>query len=186
MKNLITILLLSILTITVNAQTSLETAVLKELNTYRAKNHLCTLKIDNALSTWSSYHARYLAKLNTMGKVDRSHDEKIDISDWKELSFEQRAIEFNKADDNNHINGEVQTRSIPFEPGTPEKDIAKRIIDGFDNSPLHKEIINSEYDTASDLPIVGISVIKNQDQIGGYDVYTVVIDLGVKFDYVKK
>ena len=191
MKNAISLLIIIFLTLSVKAQSSLEIAVLKELNSYRTKKGLCTLKIDTSLSVWSAYHAKYLTKVNKIGIKDltgKPHDEKIDIPNWKELTFAQRDSEFNNTGENNHISkGEVQTRStIPFKPGTPEKDIAKRIIQGFHNSPPHKEIINSDYDTDYDLPIVGISVIKNQDQIGGYDVYTVVIDLGVKFNYVKK
>jgi len=182
MKNLIAFLAIIFLTLSVKAQTTLETAVLKELNSYRTGRGHCTLKIEPALSVWSAYHAKYLTKLNEIGAKDATHDEKIDIPNWRELTFAQRDAEFNKAEEDSHIGkGEVQTRStIPFKPGTPEKDIAKRIIDGFDNSPLHNEIINSDYDE-NDLAIVGISVIKNKDQVGGYDVYTVVIDLGVKF-----
>jgi uncharacterized protein YkwD len=183
MKNLMAFLAVIFLTLSVKAQTTLETAVFNELNSYRTGRGHCTLKIYPALSVWTAYHAKYLTKLNEIGAKDTTHDEKIDIPNWRELTFAQRDSVFNKAEEDSHISkGEVQTRStIPFKPGTPEKDIAKRIIKGFNDSPPHKKIINSDYDTDYDLPIVGISVIKNKEQVGGYDVYTVVIDLGFKF-----
>ena len=186
MKKLILYLLLAILSIRANAQTSLETAVFGELNAYRTKNGLCTLNVNKDLSSLAGYHCRYLVTLNEMGQVDSSHDERIDVPNWRELTYDQREAEFSKSDENNHFSGEVQLRSLSFLPGTSEKDIAKNIIQKFHDSPKHREIIRNEYDADYDLPIVGISVIKNLKQVAGYDVYTVVIDLGMKFNYYQK
>jgi len=186
MKKLIAYLFLLFITFSVSAQTSLETAVLSELNSYRSKNGLCTLSADKNLYLWAGYHSKYLAKLNLMGLVDVTHDEKIDIPDWKELNYDQRASEFNKSGSDNHFTGEVQMRSLTVLPGTSERDIAKRAIQEFHDSYKHREIIRKEYDTEYDLPIVGIAVIKNQNKVAGNDIYTIVIDLGVKFNYYQK
>jgi len=180
MKRLIGHLILMVLPLISNAQNSLETSVLNELNSYRYKRGLCTLKIDESLSTWSTYHAKYLSKLNEINKFDRSHDEKIDLPNWRELTLAQRDSEFNKTDVNKHISkGEVQLRMVTRGIDESEIDLAKKIILSFHNSADHNNIINSDYDVDYDLPIVGISVIKNNIQLNGSDVYTVVIDLGV-------
>jgi hypothetical protein len=186
MKKLIAYLILLVITFSANAQTSLETAVFNELNSYRDTAGLCTLKVDKNLYSWAGYHGKYLVKLNGMGLVDATHNEKIDIPDWKELNYDQRDLEFNKSGKDNHFNGEVQLRSLSVLPGTSEKDIAKKAIQEFHDSRGHRDIIRTEFEPEYDLPIVGVSVIKNTGQVAGYDVYTIVIDLGLKFNYYQK
>ncbi len=186
MKKLIAYLILLVITFGANAQTSLETAVFNELNSYRTKAGLCTLKVDKNLYSWAGYHCKYLVKLNGMGLKDTTHDEEKDIPDWKELNYGQRELEFNKSGKDNHFNGEVQIRSLSVLPGTSEKDIAKKAIQEFHDSHEHRETIRKEFEPEYDLPIVGVSVIKNPGQVAGYDVYTIVIDLGVKFNYYQK
>ena len=179
MKNLIVFLAVIFLTLSVKAQTALETAVLKELNSYRTKIHLCTLKLDNKLSDVSAHHSKYLSILYSMGKADHTHDEVIDIPNWKEIKFEKRASEFDRLNQGKHLSkGEIQITSATVPEGSSNDIVAKKIIKMFHDSKPHREIMTSDYDTEFDIPIVGISVIKSK--IPGSDVYTVTIDFGAE------
>ena len=79
------------------SQSKLEQAVIKELNDYRKKYSLVTLVYDAKSSEMSKYHAVYLKKLNEYNyspldlNSNQVHDELIDLPNFKEMTFEERA-----------------------------------------------------------------------------------------------
>ena len=80
-----------------HSQTTLELAVIKELNLYRKKHGLVALTYDAKSSEMARYHAIYLKTMNELGyssldySSEQQHDEGIDLPDFKEMTFEERA-----------------------------------------------------------------------------------------------
>lgn len=202
MKKLISYLLLVIISIGANAQTSLETAVLTELNLYRSRlsntqwkpknadsdydsnvGVLCKLVQDKDLANIAKYHSEYLSKVSKLGlrnsSHEKAHDENIDIKDWVELSYDQRAVKINRTNSNKELVSEIQIQEFSAAKGTSDKELAKIIISAFDRSDAHKESMILQFEEDIVIPIVGISVAVREGQDSTKLYYSVVIDLGI-------
>lgn len=145
------------------SQSKLEQAVIKELNDYRKKYSLVALVYDAKSSEMSKYHADYLKKLNEYNysplKLNRNqvHDELIDLPNFKEMTFQQRAEKVE------HVQwfGEICIQCT-FKLENNEE-TAKSIINSFHNSPGHREIMQSYFNTKfldKIIPIVSLSVLE--------------------------
>jgi len=203
MKNLIAFLAIIFLTLGVKAQTTLETAVFNELNSYRAKlsntqwkpknadsdydsnvGYLCKLNFDKDVSTIANYHARYLSEVTKLGlrnfSHEKAHDENIDLKDWTELSYNQRKIRLKKINPViSQMVSEIQHQQITVDKGTSDKELAKKIISVFDKSDVHKESMILQFEEDIVKPIVGISVVVREGLDKTKLYYSVVIDFGV-------
>jgi hypothetical protein len=202
MKNLIAFLAIIFLTLGVKAQTTLETAVFNELNSYRAKlsntqwkpknansdydsnvGYLCKLSMDNDLGNMSNYHARYLSEVKRLGlnnlSGEKAHDQNVNLENWAELSFDDRAYKIKKLKAKKELGGEIQIQAFEVAKGTSDKELARIIISSFDRSDGHKVVMIRQYEEDIVTPIVGISVIISEGPHKDKLYYSVVIDFGV-------
>jgi hypothetical protein len=202
MKNIISLLILIYLTHGVNAQSSLEIAVLNELNSYRTKlsnthwkpknadpdydsnvGHLCKLTYDKDLSNTANYHAKYLSEITKLGlrnsSGEKAHNENIDLKNWIELSIDQRGDNLKKLNLKKELVGEIQIQQFSSPKGKKDKELAKKIISLFDGSDRHKEIMLFYFEEDLIKPIVGISVIVREDNDLNIIYHSVVIDFGI-------
>jgi hypothetical protein len=181
-------------------QSPLEKAVLTELNAYRARlsktswrpkketkpveiGVLCKMKFDSQLSAMSKYHATYLKKCQEQFKdldILLGHDEdKRDLSNFIEMDFEKRGENLRKLSPNKFALGEIQFQTFSVAKGRfTESGIAKAIIEGFDRSDGHKDVMLMEYNEESEIPIVGISILTIENKDLKYLDYVIVIDFG--------
>jgi hypothetical protein len=91
------------------------------------------------------------------------------------MTFEQRASTVNGVT----FIGEIQYQSFTVKNNYTEEQVIAGIINGFDSSPRHKQIMAWDFPSDPGLkPVVGISVIKRADKEPGYTEYIVVIDIG--------
>lgn len=132
-----------------NSQTKLEQAVIKELNLYRRKYGLVALIYDAKSSEMSKYHADYLKKLNENDYLplnlsyDQVHDELIDLPNFTEMTFEERAI---KVSPTITWMGEICIQCMGGYSNVKDySKLAKEIIDIFHNSPGHREVMRTSY-----------------------------------------
>ena len=179
MKKIISLIaLLFLITGISYSQSSLEAEFIKQLNAYRKQNGLNPVKYDADVSKVALYHTNYLvacSKANHVVHNDKlPHDEQFDIKDYKEMNFDLRAAMY----PDKNIWGEIQIQSSPSKQGSSISEIVKGMINTFDASPKHKEIMLCE-----DLPkftnIVGVSIVKKSSTISGYDEYSINADFGV-------
>jgi hypothetical protein len=79
-----------------SAQTVEDSMLFDKINAHRASIGLNKLVWDTSAYAMASHHAKYLAITNssTYGKVLMTHDEKFDIPNFKEMSFEERYNKF--------------------------------------------------------------------------------------------
>lgn len=78
------------------AQTGKDSMLFDKINSHRASLGLNKLVWDSSTYEMSSHHAKYLAIINSSiyGKALITHDEKFDIPNFKEMSFEERYNKF--------------------------------------------------------------------------------------------
>jgi hypothetical protein len=149
MRKLIILFLSIIPAIPVFSQSETEIRILNELNLYRSRHGLRPVSYDRELSKPARHHAVYvskclemdLIKLPNFGSPEEvrkfnkdMHDEIHDIRNWKEYSIEER-IEFIRL-----LNIEFGGEVISIGGG----DDHKMIIEGFHDSPGHREIIRGK------------------------------------------
>lgn len=151
------------------SQTKLEQAVIKELNDYRKKHNLVALVYDAKSSEMSKYHAVYLKKLNEYNyspldlNSNQVHDELIDLPNFKEMTFEERAKKVL------HLQwlGEILIQcAFKLEN---DQETAKSIVNTFHNSPGHREIMQTYYNPKildRVIPTVSISVLEIESDLG--------------------
>jgi hypothetical protein len=202
MKNAISLLIIIFLTLSVKAQSSLETAVINELNSYRTKlsntqwkpknadsdydsnvGFLCKLAYDKDLSNTANYHAKYLSEVTKLGlrnsSGEKAHDENVNLKNWIELSFDQRDNNLKKLNLKKELVGEIQMQQFSSPKGIRDKELAKKIISSFDRSDGHKEIMLLYFEEDLIKPIVGISIIVREDKDLNILYHSVVIDFGI-------
>ena len=202
MKKVTLLFILIYLTHSIKAQSSLEIAILNELNSYRTKlsntqwkpknagsdydsnvGQLCNLAYDKDLSNTANYHAKYLSEITKLGlrnsSGEKAHNENIDLKNWIELSFDQRGNNLKKLNLKKELVGEIQIQQFSSPKGKKDKELAKKIISLFDGSDGHKEIMLFYFEEDLIKPIVGISVIVREDNDLNIIYYSVVIDFGV-------
>jgi len=165
-----------------NAQSTIETEFVKQLNSYRKKHGLGPVIYDAEISKVALYHANYLVKCT---KVNHSahndklpHDEQFDVNDHKEMNFEQRISML----PNKNIWGEIQIEGNLTSKNTSISEIVKIAIKAFDSSPKHKAIMLCEdlNDEASN--IIGVSIVKKEINYEEYVDYAINIDFGVQIN----
>jgi hypothetical protein len=168
------------------AQESLESALLSELNLYRIRmsnteglGNLCKVKCDADLNEIAKHHATYLEKCNDSNIRDRSHNEIFNFPGFIEKTFSMRASSVQMKNESKMVVSEIQFQSFSAPKGTSNREIAKKIILGFDGSKDHKESMVKEFDPSTESPIVGISIVSKEGSVPGYVDYSVVIDFGV-------
>lgn len=165
------------------SQTKLEQAVIKELNDYRKKHNLVALVYDAKSSEMSKYHAVYLKKLNEYNyspldlNGNQKHDELIDLPDFKEMTFEERAKKVL------HLQwlGEILIQCAFKHENNEET--AKSIINSFHNSPGHREIMQTYYNPKildRVIPTVSISVLEIESDSGCSVVVNINVGYSVK------
>ena len=150
------------------SQTQLEQAVIKELNLYREKHGLVALFYDEKSSEMSRYHAVYMKKLNENEysplnlSDDQVHDELIDLPNFTEMTFEERAI---KVSPTITWMGEICIQcSNRLEN---EQQSVKSIINTFHNSPGHREVMQTSFNPKildKVKPIISISIIESNNE----------------------
>lgn len=165
------------------SQSKLEQAVIKELNDYRKKYSLVTLVYDAKSSEMSKYHAVYLKKLNEYNyspldlNSNQVHDELIDLPNFKEMTFEERAKKVL------HLQwlGEILIQcAFKLEN---DQETAKSIINSFHNSPGHREIMQTYYNPKildRVIPTVSISVLEIESDSGCSVVVNINVGYSVK------
>ena len=162
-----------------NAQSALETEFIKQLNVYRKQHKLGPVKYDSQVSQIARYHAKYLVQCSNLNHVvhyDKlPHDEQFDIQDHKELTFEQRSQML----PNKNIWGEIQIAHNLVNEKNSISEIVKSMIDSFDSSPKHKEIMLCEDLSSEFTNIVGVAIVKSEKIIGVYYFYSINVDFGV-------
>jgi hypothetical protein len=178
MKTFASIILLFLVSIgNLYSQTPLEKEVLNQLNIYRKQHGLNPVQIDTTISRIARYHTEYLVQCHKVRHVvhyDKlPHDEQFDIKGFIERDFGQRVA---MAPEKN-IWSEIQMQAMCAKSGVSNAVIAKGIIEAFDSSPNHKEIMLCE-DVARLVNVVGISVIQTEKNDNGYDEYVVNINFG--------
>ena len=149
MKKYIILFLSIALAIPIFSQSDSEIRILNELNLYRSKNRLPILKYSKELSKSARHHAFYVSKcleLNLINLPDfksqesvegfnkNMHDEIYDLDNFKEYSINERIRLIRLA----NIEFEGEVISIGGD------DDSKMIIDGFHDSPGHREIIRGK------------------------------------------
>lgn len=165
------------------SQTKLEQAVIKELNNYRKKHNLVALVYDAKSSEMSKYHAVYLKKLNEYNysplelNSGQVHDELIDLPDFEEMTFEERAKKVL------HLQwlGEILIQCAFKHENNEET--AKSIINSFHNSPGHREIMQTYYNPKildRVIPTVSISVLEIESDSGCSVVVNINVGYSVK------
>jgi hypothetical protein len=149
------------------SQTKLEQAVIKELNLYRKKFGLVALIYDAKSSEMSKYHADYLKKLNENDYLplnlsyDQVHDELIDLPNFTEMTFEERASK---------VIPKVWQGEICIQCSNRlenEQQSAKSIINTFHNSPGHREVMQTPFNPKildKVKPIISISIIESNNE----------------------
>ena len=176
-KVLVYSLFLSIFSI--YSQSPLETEYFNQLNVYRKQHGLGPVKYNIEISGVARYHAKYLVQCSNLSHVVHNdifpHDEQFDIKDHRELTFNQR-IEMVP---NKNIWGEIQIAHDLVNNSATNYQIAKDIIESFDKSPKHKEIMLCEDVSYEFTNIVGISIVKSEKKIGEDDVYSINVDFGI-------
>ncbi len=147
MKKTINLLLLFALVIPAFSQNLAQTNILNELNSYRNKNGLPSVKYSEELSKAANHHATYLSMCPANGI---GHDEPIDLPNWIEYSFQER---FEKLSQKGFlVESEIQLR------GAGENQID--IIQFFDKSKDHSESMKSPSPA-----IVGIANVRGNTVI---------------------
>jgi hypothetical protein len=159
MKNNIFIAILSLINTQVIAQTSLEKAVLTELNLYRKTHNLQPVFHSTDIAKASKHHTRWMVATNLC-----SHYETTDVEGFKTLySPEDRGTFYGLFKD---INGWEEicshTKAVEgnFIDPTKKRDavLGKDIIIRFSKSPPHNESLLTPGNEGSEIR-VGISVI---------------------------
>lgn len=165
------------------SQTQLEQAVIKELNLYRKKHGLVALTYDAKSSEMSRFHSDYMKKLNENEysplnlSADQVHDELIDLPNFTEMTFKQRAEKVE------HVQwfGEICIQcTFKLENN---QETAKSIINSFHNSPGHREIMQSYFNPKfldKIIPIVSLSVLEIETDSGCSVVVNINIGSSVK------
>lgn len=168
------ILVLSFMPLFVMAQTSLESAFIKSLNIYRKERNLSQLIYDSASSKITCYHARYLNNCNDLNIQIRDHDETVDIKNFKEYNFDQRAKKVLPV----VWIGEIQLQY--YIKNNYDSISAKNILQIFHNSPPHREIMNIQIpDNIGILPIVSTCIEERKDEFDQI-VLSTVVNFGYK------
>ena len=145
------------------SQTTLEQAVIKELNLYRKKYGLVALTYDVKSSEMARYHAIYLKTMNELGyssldySSEQLHNERINLPHFKEMTFEERARQVLPIRWVSEILIQCSLKR------QNDQETAKAIIHAFHNSPGHRKAmqfsINPKIlDRVS--PVVSLSVIE--------------------------
>ena len=158
----------------------LELEFVNQLNIYRKKHGLGPVNYDAKIAHLANYHAKYLAECSVLNHdvhYDKSpHDEQYDIKNHKELNFKQRA----EMEPNKNIWAEIQIQSHHNKNKETNSNVAKSIIESFDKSPGHKEIMLCEDLNPKFKNIIGVSIVKYQINSGSsFNTYSVNIDFGV-------
>ena len=160
------------------SQSLIEAEFVKQLNTYRKQHGLGPVKYDSEISNVALYHAKYLAKctkVNHSAHTDKSpHDEQFDVSDHKELNFDQRISML----PNKNIWGEIQIQGNLTSKNTSIAEIVRIAIKTFDSSPKHKAIMLCE-DLNEASNIIGVSIVKKEIAYEEYVDYAINIDFGI-------
>lgn len=183
MKSFILSIAITLLHIgSIYSQSQLELEVVKQLNIYRKNHKLGSVKYDLVLSNVAAYHSKYIIECGKIGHVVNSdkmpHDEQFDLKNFKELNFEQRA---SMAPDK-HLWGEIMIAAALYSKDASIESIAKDIIESFNGSPKHKEIMLAPDPGEGIKCIIGLSIIK-VNYTDHLNEYTINIDFG---DLVKE
>ncbi len=179
MKSLILSVAITLLHIgSIYSQSQLELEVVKQLNIYRKKHNLGSVKYDPELSKVSGYHSKYLVecrKVNHVVHLDKNpHDEQFDIKDFKELSFYQRTL----ISPDRHMWGEITIACGAYPKKESIVSIAKQIISDFDGSPKHKDIMLADDPGSGITGIVGVSIMKTRESVDDFEEYSITINFG--------
>ena len=146
-----------------HSQTTLELAVIKELNLYRKKHGLVALTYDAKSSEMARYHAIYLKTMNELGyssldySSEQQHDEGIDLPDFKEMTFEERARQVLPIRWVSEILIQCSLKR------KNDQETAKAIINAFHNSPGHRKAMQFSINPKildRVTPVVSLSVIE--------------------------
>lgn len=145
------------------SQTTLEQAVIKELNLYRKKYGLVALTYDAKSSEMARYHAIYLKTMNDLGyssldySSEQLHDEGIDLPHFKEMTFEERARQVLPIRWVSEILIQCSLKR------KNDQETGKAIINAFHNSPGHRKAMQFSINPKildRVTPIVSLSVIE--------------------------
>jgi hypothetical protein len=180
MKSLILSVAITLLHIgSIYSQSQLELEVVKQLNIYRKKHNLGSVKYDSELSKVAEYHTKYIIechKVNHAVHYEKNpHNEQFDLKNFKELSFEQRTL----ISPDRNMWGEIQMESASYLKNASIESIAKGIIASFAGSPKHNDIMLADDAGGGGKHIVGLSIIKIDEPYGDYSIYSINIDFGV-------
>ena len=139
-------------------QNSLEKSILKELNSYRAKNGLTALAYDSSKSVASRHHSKWMGLSETV-----SHYETSDVPNFKELNGLEDRMEFFNV---NLFSEICDVASIKDFGGNLIKNelVAKAVIDNFATSPPHAESMKSYFGKTAPKGI-GIGYFKIKDRV---------------------
>ena len=159
MKNLI-IIILFVHSYILSAQTTLEKAVLTELNIYRKSHNLPSATLDLQVSKAAKYHTSWMVKSGVC-----SHFENVDVPGFTEIDGpEERGKHFGILNDIISFS-EICNFSRSNDASSPiverplsDVELAKDIIKRFYTSPEHNETMIQEINKGSILQ-VGIGVM---------------------------
>jgi len=159
MKNLL-IIILFVNSYILSAQTSLEKAVLAELNAYRKENNLPPAIMNPQVNNAAKYHTTWMVKSGIC-----SHFEDNDVPGFTEIyGPQERGKHFGILDDVlssseicNFTRANDASSPIVERP-LPESQLAKDIIKRFSTSPGHNDAMIQEINDGSVLQI-GIGVM---------------------------
>ena len=145
------------------SQTALEQAVIKELNLYRKKHGLVALTYDAKSSEMARYHAIYLKTMNELGyssldySSEQLHNERINLPDFKEMTFKERARQVLPI----RWVSEILTQCSLKRKN--DQETAKAIINAFHNSAGHRKAMQFSINPKildRVTPVVSLSVIE--------------------------
>lgn len=117
-----------------SGQTDAEVRILNELNLYRSKLGLPKVIYSAKLSNAARYQTKYYSMCKPADFIRTQHDQIFDFQDWEELSFSERCSKM-WAEARIDIVGEVASNG--------GWDDEKMIIQGFDESPAHRQIMRT-------------------------------------------
>jgi uncharacterized protein YkwD len=145
-------LLLALAPVSLFAQNKMEDSVFRALNVYRVKHKLPKLTYSKSLSKPARHHATYLAKCTEREVWIYDHDEKYNLPDYNEYSFDQRSKMIRS--ESVLVDGEIQSQ------GLTDGNSAAEIIQAFHDSPPHREIMRKKSSK-----LVGLGVVNGNTVI---------------------
>ena len=143
MKNLILLLTLLLTTLTSTSQNRLDSLILNEVNNYRTCRGLSKIVWDDSVYVSSKKHTVYLTKIGTC-----THYQEEYVKGHTNKSLSERITSTSYSDDviilSLYENLGLLTTAKGDSIIRTDEEIAKIIVELWDNSPTHNEILNVE------------------------------------------